>query len=71
MDKPHILEDIYKVSAIRDLLTIQNRLGHNTKNSSSQKKYAEFIGVIRDLLDDKMTMTEVDDYIKRTLEPDN
>jgi len=33
--------------------------------------YSRYVGLIHDIMDSKMTMTEVDDYVKDNFEPDS
>ena len=47
--------DKEKVEAVKKLLSL---------NIQGFKEYASYVGMIHNILDDKMTMTEVDDYIR-------
>ena len=49
------MNDKEKLEAIKKLISI------NTENF---KEYASYVGIIHNILDEKMTMTEVDDYIR-------
>ena len=49
------MNDKEKLEAIKKLLSI---------NTQSFEEYAEYVGLIHNILDEKMTMTEVDEYIK-------
>ena len=49
------LTDKEKVEAIKKLLSI---------NTPGFQEYARYVGIIHNILDEKMTMTEVDEYIK-------
>ena len=49
------LTDKEKLEAIKKLLSI---------NTQSFEEYASYVGMIHNILDEKMTMTEVDDYIR-------
>ena len=49
------MNDKEKLEAIKKLLSI---------NTSSFEEYAKYVGIIHNILDEKMTMTEVDDYIR-------
>ena len=59
MQKPYLAEfrmnDKEKVEAIRKLLSL---------NIQGLMTYSKYVGLIHDIMDDKMTMTEVDDYVK-------
>ena len=59
MQKPYLVEfrmnDKEKLEAIKKLLSI---------NTQSFEEYASYVGMIHNILDEKMTMTEVDDYIR-------
>ena len=49
------MDDKEKVEAIKKLLSI---------NTPSFEEYAKYVGMIHNILDEKMTMPEVDDYIR-------
>ena len=49
------MNDKEKVEAIKKLLSI---------NTPGFQEYARYVGIIHNILDEKMTMTEVDEYIK-------
>ena len=49
------MDDKEKVEAIKKLLSL---------NIQGLMEYSKYVGLIHDILDDKMTMKEVDDYIK-------
>ena len=49
------MNDKEKLEAIKKLISI------NTQNF---KEYASYVGMIHNILDEKMTMKEVDDYIR-------
>ena len=49
------MNDKEKVEAIKKLLSA---------NIQGFVEYTRYVGLIHDIMDDKMTMTEVDDYIK-------
>ena len=59
MQKLYLVEfrmnDKEKVEAIRKLLSL---------NIEGLMTYSRYVGLIHDIMDDKMTMTEVDDYVK-------
>ena len=59
MQKPYLAEfrmnDKEKVEAIRKLLSL---------NIQGLMTYSKYVGLIHDIMDDKMTMTEVDDYVR-------
>ena len=54
------MNDKEKVEAIKKTLSL---------NIQGLKTYSRYVGLIHDIMDDKMTMTEVDDYIKDNYEP--
>ena len=49
------MNDKEKVEAIRKLLSL---------SIEGVMTYSRYVGLIHDIMDDKMTMTEVDDYVK-------
>ena len=49
------MNDKEKVEAIRKLLSL---------NIQGLMAYSRYVGLIHDIMDDKMTMTEVDDCVK-------
>ena len=49
------MNDKEKVEAIRKLLSL---------NIQGLMVYSRYVGLIHDIMDDKMTMTEVDEYVK-------
>ena len=53
------MNDKEKVEAIKKTLTL---------NIQGLMTYSRYVGLIHDIMDDKMTMTEVDDYIKDNFE---
>jgi len=53
------MDDKEKVEAIKKTLTL---------NIQGLMTYSRYVGLIHDIMDDKMTMTEVDDYIKDNFE---
>ena len=54
------MNDKEKVEAIKKTLSL---------NIQGLKTYSRYVCLIHDIMDDKMTMTEVDDYIKDNFEP--
>ena len=54
------MNDKEKVEAIKKTLSL---------NIQGLMTYSRYVGLIHDIMDDKMTMTEVDDYIKDNFEP--
>ena len=56
------MDDKEKVEAIRKTLSL---------NIESLMAYSRYVGLIHDIMDDKMTMTEVDVYIKDNFELDS
>jgi division protein CdvB (Snf7/Vps24/ESCRT-III family) len=53
--KDSIMNDSEKIEAIKKTLS---------HNIDYKKLMRQYLGFIQDIVDDKMTMTEVDDYIK-------
>ena len=53
------MNDKEKVEAIKKTLSL---------NIQGLMTYSRYVGLIHDIMDDKMTMTEVDDYIKDNFE---
>ena len=53
------MNDKEKVEAIRKTLSLKIQ---------GLMTYSRYVGLIHDIMDDKMTMTEVDDYIKDNFE---
>ena len=49
------MNDKEKVEAVKKLLSL---------NIQGLMEYSKYVGLIHDILDDKMTMTEVDGYIR-------
>ena len=63
-DGNHIIIDKKKGSIMNDsekVEAIKKTLSHNIDYKKLMRQY---VGFIQDIVDDKMTMTEVDDYIK-------
>ena len=56
------MNDKEKVEAIKKLLSL---------NISSFEEYAKYVGIIHNILDEKMTMIEVDDYIRTSISNEN
>ena len=56
------MNDKEKVEAIRKTLSLK---------IEGLMTYSRYVGLIHDIMDDKMTMTEVDDYIKDNFEPNS
>jgi hypothetical protein len=56
------MNDKEKVEAIKKTLSL---------NIQGLMTYSRYVGLIHDIMDDKMTMTEVDDYIKDNFEPNS
>ena len=56
------MDDKEKVEAIKKTLTL---------NIQGLMTYSRYVGLIHDIMDDKMTMTEVDDYVKDNFELDS
>ena len=53
------MNDKEKVEAVRKTLSLKIQ---------GLMTYSRYVGLIHDIMDDKMTMTEVDDYIKDNFE---
>jgi len=53
------MNDKEKVEAIKKLLSI---------NTRGLMTYSRYVGLIHDIMDSKMTMAEVDEYIKDNFE---
>ena len=56
------MNDKEKVEAIRKTLSLKIQ---------GLMTYSRYVGLIHDIMDNKMTMTEVDDYVKDNFEPDS
>jgi len=56
------MDDKEKVEAVRKTLDL---------NIQGLMTYSRYVGLIHDIMDDKMTMTEVDDYVKDNFELDS
>ena len=56
------MNDKEKVEAIRKTLSL---------NIQGLMTYSRYVGLIHDIMDSKMTMTEVDDYVKDNFELDS
>ena len=56
------MDDKEKVEAIRKTLSLK---------IEGLMTYSRYVGLIHDITDNKMTMTEVDDYIKDNFEPNS
>ena len=56
------MDDKEKVEAIRKTLSLKIQ---------GLMTYSRYVGLIHDIMDSKMTMTEVDDYVKDNFEPDS
>ena len=56
------MNDKEKVEAIKKLLSL---------NIQGLMAYSKYVGFIHDILDDKMTMKQVDVYIKDNFEPNS
>ena len=66
MQKPYLVEfrmnDKEKVEAIKKTLSL---------NIQGLMAYSRYVGLIHDIMDDKMTMKQVDVYIKDNIEPNS
>ena len=66
MQKPYLVEfrmnDKEKVEAIKKTLSL---------NIQGLMTYSRYVGLIHDIMDDKMTMKQVDVYIKDNFEPNS
>ena len=60
------LTDKEKLEAIKKVLSIYQPTAKQIESNfgKSKKEYAKYVGLIHDIYDGKMTMTEVDDYIR-------
>ena len=56
------MDDKEKVEAVRKTLDL---------NIQGLMTYSRYVGLIHDIMDNKMTMTEVDDYVKDNFELDS
>ena len=56
------MNDKEKVEAVRKTLSL---------NIQGLMTYSRYVGLIHDIMDSKMTMTQVDDYVKDNFEPDS
>ena len=56
------MNDKEKVESIKKTLSL---------NIQGLMTYSRYVSLIHDIMDDKMTMTEVDDYIKDNFEPNS
>ena len=56
------MDDKEKVEAIKKTLTL---------NIQGLMTYSRYVGLIHDIMDSKMTMTEVDEYVKDNFKPDS
>ena len=56
------MNDKEKVEAVRKTLSL---------NIQGLMTYSRYVGLIHDIMDSKMTMTEVDDYVKDNFELDS
>ena len=66
MQKPYLVEfrmnDKEKVEAIKKTLSL---------NIQGLMTYSRYVGLIHDIMDDKMTIKQVDVYIKDNFEPNS
>ena len=56
------MDDKEKVEAVRKTLSLKIQ---------GLMTYSRYVGLIHDIMDSKMTMTEVDDYVKDNFELDS
>jgi len=56
------MDDKEKVEAVRKTLSLKIQ---------GLMTYSRYVGLIHDIMDDKMTMTEVDEYVKDNFELDS
>jgi len=56
------MEDKEKVEAVRKTLSLKIQ---------GLMTYSRYVGLIHDIMDNKMTMTEVDEYVKDNFELDS
>ena len=56
------MNDKEKVEAVRKTLSLKIQ---------GLMTYSRYVGLIHDIMDSKMTMTEVDEYVKDNFEPDS
>ena len=56
------MDDKEKVEAVRKTLSLKIQ---------GLMTYSRYVGLIHDIMDNKMTMTEVDDYVKDNFELDS
>ena len=56
------MNDKEKVEAVRKTLSLKIQ---------GLMTYSRYVCLIHDIMDNKMTMTEVDDYVKDNFEPDS
>ena len=56
------MDDKEKVEAVRKTLSLKIQ---------GLMTYSRYVGLIHDIMDNKMTMAEVDDYVKDNFEPDS
>ena len=56
------MNDKEKVEAVRKTLSLKIQ---------GLMTYSRYVGLIHNIMDSKMTMTEVDEYIKDNFEPDS
>ena len=61
-NKKNIVNDKEKVEAIKKTLSL---------NIQGLMTYSRYVGLIHDIMDDKMTMKQVDVYIKDNFEPNS